>query len=293
MTRVTHRIRQFSAPSGCRRTVWGAQEPQLDHEFRRSAGKSRSGHRARALVSSSAPCAGRTASGSLTERFARRDDRRRAGVVEGKLDVTSRWSCGKRARALQSNMNAGTRCLERAIENAGRGDRLQKPGAPERHCHMGNRRTSTFPKRHAHRAPVHLRHEGADRPALNAGRGSGSPRIPRNHRRPHPHAGRDAAASGRVLGHTPCRCATASRAPLALPTRHSTRLAQGGTAVGTGLNTDKGWVPVAAKIAEITGGALRHRAPTSSRRLAPMTRWSSCRARSRPRPWPATFKIAK
>ena len=51
-------------------------------------------------------------------------------------------------------------------------------------------------------------------------------------------------------------------------------LAQGGTAVGTGLNTRVGWdTRVAAEIADDHRPALRHRARTSSRRWPRMTRW--------------------
>jgi fumarate hydratase class II len=51
-------------------------------------------------------------------------------------------------------------------------------------------------------------------------------------------------------------------------------LAQGGTAVGTGLASPVGFAEkVAEKIAEITGLPFRPR-PTSSRRSPPMTPWS-------------------
>jgi len=50
-------------------------------------------------------------------------------------------------------------------------------------------------------------------------------------------------------------------------------LAQGGTAVGTGLNTKRGFdVKIAEEISKITGTNSRRR-QTSSRLLLPMTLW--------------------
>jgi fumarate hydratase class II len=67
-------------------------------------------------------------------------------------------------------------------------------------------------------------------------------------------------------------------------------LAQGGTAVGTGLASPVGFAEkVAEKIAAITGLPSPPR-PTSSRRSPPMTRWSSPTARSHGRH--VCFKIA-
>ena len=58
------------------------------------------------------------------------------------------------------------------------------------------------------------------------------------------------------------------------------RLALGGTAVGTGINSAPGFAEAAAaEIAKLTGSAVRQRARTSSRCRAPTTRWCSFPAR--------------
>ncbi len=66
-------------------------------------------------------------------------------------------------------------------------------------------------------------------------------------------------------------------------------LAQGGTAVGTGLNAPVGFAEkVAAEIAEITGIAVRHRAQQVRGAGRARFAWSSATARSTPRPPPCS-----
>ena len=69
------------------------------------------------------------------------------------------------------------------------------------------------------------------------------------------------------------------RVKTALPRIYA--LAQGGTAVGTGINCPPGFAErFAAEVAKSDRSAFRHRAPTNSRRWPPTTRLSSCPVRS-------------
>ena len=169
------------------------------------------------------------------------------------------------------------------------------PVHPNDHVNMSQSSNDCYPDRHAHRRGAR---ELSRRliPALQRLRDALDAKAKayaRHHQdRPHPYAGRDAADARpgilrlRRAGSTRHRSGSRRRLPDLM------QLAQGGTAVGTGLNAAPGFAEkVAANIAKHDRTCPSSPRPTSSRRWPPMTRWSSRMARSTRWP-PGLFKIA-
>jgi len=176
-------------------------------------------------------------------------------VVAGKLDDHFPLVVWQTGSGTQSNMNANEVIANRAIEILGGQIGSKDPVHPNDHCNMGQSSNDTFPTA-MHIAVamtardvllpglIHLR----DALAAKVDAWGGIIKIGRTH----------------TMDATPLTLAqefsgyhhqvhmAVERISAALPQIHE--LAQGGTAVGTGLNTPSGWgEEVAANMAEITG----------------------------------------
>jgi len=176
-------------------------------------------------------------------------------VIEGKLDDHFPLVVWQTGSGTQSNMNANEVISNRAIEMLGGEIGSKDPVHPNDHCNMGQSSNDTFPTA-MHIASAMTAHEvllpGLEK-LLDALRTKAA-------------AFKDIIKIGRTH--------TQDATPLTLGqefggyafqveqgharVRHALKniyaLAQGGTAVGTGLNTPKGWdVMVATNMAEITG----------------------------------------
>ncbi|NOX41635.1 MAG: class II fumarate hydratase [Alphaproteobacteria bacterium] len=176
-------------------------------------------------------------------------------VFEGKLDDHFPLVVWQTGSGTQSNMNANEVISNRAIEMLGGEIGSKDPVHPNDHCNMGQSSNDTFPTA-MHIASAMTAHEvllpGLEK-LLDALRQKAE-------------AFKDIIKIGRTH--------TQDATPLTLGqefggyafqveqgharVRHALKniyaLAQGGTAVGTGLNTPKGWdVMVATNMAEITG----------------------------------------
>lgn len=176
-------------------------------------------------------------------------------VVAGKLDDHFPLVVWQTGSGTQSNMNANEVISNRAIEILGGVIGSKDPVHPNDHCNMGQSSNDTFPTA-MHIAAAVTAHEvllpGLEKLATSLEAKSEEfkdiIKIGRTHTQD---------ATPLTLGQEFSGYATQirngiARIKLALPGIYE--LAQGGTAVGTGLNTSKGWdTTVAANIADITG----------------------------------------
>ncbi|SEM68283.1 class II fumarate hydratase [Palleronia pelagia] len=176
-------------------------------------------------------------------------------VVAGKLDDHFPLVVWQTGSGTQSNMNANEVIANRAIEIMGGEIGSKDPVHPNDHCNMGQSSNDTFP------TAMHIACATTVRDTLLPGLR-------------HLHAALDAKANEWdaiiKIGRTHTMDATPltlgqefsgyahqvamgiERVEATLPRLH--QLAQGGTAVGTGLNTPKGWgEEVAGHMADITG----------------------------------------
>ncbi|PYF09236.1 fumarase class II [Rhodobacter viridis] len=176
-------------------------------------------------------------------------------VIEGKFDDNFPLVVWQTGSGTQSNMNANEVISNRAIEMLGGVMGSKKPVHPNDHVNMGQSSNDTFP------TAMHVAIAMQARDVLIPGLEKLSKalwakseefkdiiKIGRTHTQD---------ATPLTLGQEFSGYATQvdrgiERVKLALP--HIYELAQGGTAVGTGLNTRVGWdTRIAAQIAEITG----------------------------------------
>ena len=176
-------------------------------------------------------------------------------VIEGKLDDHFPLVVWQTGSGTQSNMNANEVISNRAIEILGGEMGSKKPVHPNDHVNMGQSSNDTFP------TAMHVAIGMVARDVLLPGL---------EHLAKALEAKRDEFKDIIKIGRTHTQDATPltlgqefsgyahqvrmgiERVKLALP--HIYELAQGGTAVGTGLNTKKGWdTAIAAEIAKITG----------------------------------------
>ncbi len=176
-------------------------------------------------------------------------------VIDGKLDDHFPLVVWQTGSGTQSNMNANEVVSNRAIEILGGEIGSKKPVHPNDHCNMGQSSNDTFPTAMHIAAATTVRDvllpgltvlaEGLEAKAEEF---KDIIKIGRTHTQD---------ATPLTLGQEFSGYAMQvrngiKRIEMALPGIYE--LAQGGTAVGTGLNTDKGWdTTVAANIAEITG----------------------------------------
>jgi fumarate hydratase, class II len=176
-------------------------------------------------------------------------------VIDGKFDDNFPLVVWQTGSGTQSNMNANEVIANRAIEILGGVIGSKDPVHPNDHCNMGQSSNDTFPTA-MHISAAMKAHQvllpGLEK--LHAGLQAkveefdGIIKIGRTHTQ-------DATPltlSQEFSGYTHQVAMSIQRVRDALGRIYE--LAQGGTAVGTGLNTTKGWdVMVAANMAEITG----------------------------------------
>ncbi len=176
-------------------------------------------------------------------------------VIEGKFDDNFPLVVWQTGSGTQSNMNANEVISNRAIEMLGGEMGSKKPVHPNDHCNMGQSSNDTFPTamhvaigmmardvllpglEKLHKALVAKSEEFKD--IIKIGRTHTQDATP--------------LTLGQEFGGYAHQVAQGiKRVKACLPDIYE--LAQGGTAVGTGLNTKKGWdTRVAAEIAKITG----------------------------------------
>ncbi|WP_370229468.1 class II fumarate hydratase [Salipiger bermudensis] len=176
-------------------------------------------------------------------------------VIEGKFDDNFPLVVWQTGSGTQSNMNANEVISNRAIEMLGGEMGSKKPVHPNDHCNMGQSSNDTVP------TAMHVGIAMQARDVLLPGLEKLAAAL---------EAKRDAFQDIIKIGRTHTQDATPltlgqefsgyahqvrqgiARGEACLPDIYE--LAQGGTAVGTGLNTKKGWgEAVAANMAEITG----------------------------------------
>lgn len=176
-------------------------------------------------------------------------------VFDGKLDDHFPLVVWQTGSGTQSNMNSNEVISNRAIEILGGTMGSKDPVHPNDHCNMGQSSNDTFPTA-MHVATAMSAHSGLlpnlqklhDALAAKQAEFEGIIKIGRTHTQ-------DATPltlSQEVGGYVHQVAKGIERVKTALADIYE--LAQGGTAVGTGLNTKVGWdVAVAANIAELTG----------------------------------------
>jgi fumarate hydratase class II len=194
------------------------------------------------------------AEGRLDPKIGRAMVQAASEVVAGKFDDNFPLVVWQTGSGTQSNMNANEVISNRAIEVLGGAMGSKKPVHPNDHVNMGQSSNDTFPTamhvaigmmardvllpglEKLHRALAAKSHEFKD--IIKIGRTHTQDATP--------------LTLGQEFGGYAHQVAQGiMRVNKVLPEIYE--LAQGGTAVGTGLNTKKGWdVAIAAKIAEIT-----------------------------------------
>lgn len=176
-------------------------------------------------------------------------------VINGTLDAHFPLVVWQTGSGTQSNMNANEVIANRAIEMLGGVIGSKDPVHPNDHCNMGQSSNDTFP------TAMHIATAMTVRDVLMPGLEALASGL---------EAKAEAFKDIIKIGRTHTQDATPltlgqefsgyahqirqgiKRVEAAMPGIYE--LAQGGTAVGTGLNTDKGWgEAVAANMAEITG----------------------------------------
>ena len=176
-------------------------------------------------------------------------------VFSGKLDHHFPLVVWQTGSGTQSNMNANEVIANRAIEILGGVIGSKDPVHPNDHCNMGQSSNDTFPT--AMHIATAMTANNVTLPGLDALQRALETKVIEF---------KDIIKIGRThtMDATPLTLAqefsgynhqikmAIERIKTALP--HIYELAQGGTAVGTGLNTPKGWGPIVAQnIAQVTG----------------------------------------
>ncbi|MBU3030515.1 class II fumarate hydratase [Paracoccus marinaquae] len=195
------------------------------------------------------------ASGDLDPGIGKAMEQAATEVFEGRFDDNFPLVVWQTGSGTQSNMNANEVVSNRAIEILGGELGSKKPVHPNDHCNMGQSSNDTFPTamhvaigmmardvlipglEKLHKALVAKSEEFKD--IIKIGRTHTQDATP--------------LTLGQEFGGYAHQVKMGiERVRLALPQIYE--LAQGGTAVGTGLNTRKGWdTAIAAEIAKITG----------------------------------------
>ena len=251
------RDRHLRRHRGRRPTSIGARRLSALSATSRSAGRSNPNRSCAHSASSSAPPPRATWTlGRLDPKIGEAIVAAAQEVIDGKLDEHFPLVVWQTGSGTQSNMNANEVISNRAIEMLGGVMGSKKPVHPNDHVNMSQSSNDTYPTamhiacaEEIH-APPAARAAASAQGARRQGQGLGA----HHQDRPHAHAGRHAdharpgvlrlrhAGRERHRPHRDRRCRTCMQ------------LAQGGTAVGTGLNAPKGFAEkVAARIAEIAG----------------------------------------
>ncbi|MGB0958651.1 MAG: class II fumarate hydratase [Halocynthiibacter sp.] len=176
-------------------------------------------------------------------------------VVAGKFDDNFPLVVWQTGSGTQSNMNSNEVIANRAIEIMGGVIGTKDPVHPNDHCNMGQSSNDTFP------TAMHIATAMTARDILMPGLekfASGLEAKANEFKdiikigRTHTQDATPLTLGQEFSGYAAQIRNGIKRIELALPAIYE--LAQGGTAVGTGLNTDKGWgETVAANMARITG----------------------------------------
>jgi fumarate hydratase class II len=176
-------------------------------------------------------------------------------VIDGKLDDNFPLVVWQTGSGTQSNMNANEVIANRAIEMLGGEIGSKDPVHPNDHCNMGQSSNDTFPTAMHIAAAMTVR--DVLLPGLEKLAGGWRP-SPKEFKdiikigRTHTQDATPLTLGQEFSGYAMQVETASSGSRLALPGIHE--LAQGGTAVGTGLNTSPGWgETVAANMARITG----------------------------------------
>ncbi len=176
-------------------------------------------------------------------------------VIEGKFDDNFPLVVWQTGSGTQSNMNANEVISNRAIEMLGGVMGSKKPVHPNDHCNMGQSSNDTFP------TAMHVAIAMQARDVLIPGLEKLQKALAAKSEefkdiikigRTHTQDATPLTLGQEFSGYAKQVERGIERVKMCLP--HIYELAQGGTAVGTGLNTRVGWdTRVAAQIAEITG----------------------------------------
>ena len=176
-------------------------------------------------------------------------------VVEGKLDDHFPLAVWQTGSGTQSNMNSNEVIANRAIEILGGEIGSKDPVHPNDHCNMGQSSNDTFP------TAMHIATAMSVRDVLLPGLLKLAEALEQKSNefkdiikigRTHTQDATPLTLGQEFSGYAHQIRMGIQRIESGLPGIHE--LAQGGTAVGTGLNTRKGWgEAVAANMAEITG----------------------------------------
>ena len=176
-------------------------------------------------------------------------------VFEGKFDDNFPLVVWQTGSGTQSNMNANEVIANRAIEILGGQIGSKDPVHPNDHCNMGQSSNDTFPTA-MHISAAMTAHDVL-LPGLAKLHGALEQKVKQFEGiikigRTHTQDATPLTLSQEFSGYTHQVKMSIARVKDALGRIYE--LAQGGTAVGTGLNTTKGWDKmVAANMAEITG----------------------------------------
>ena len=176
-------------------------------------------------------------------------------VIDGKLDDHFPLVVWQTGSGTQSNMNANEVISNRAIEILGGVIGSKTPVHPNDHCNMGQSSNDTFP------TAMHIAAAMTARDVLLPGLDKLTTTLEAKSKefkdiikigRTHTQDATPLTLGQEFSGYAQQIRNGIARIEMALPGIYE--LAQGGTAVGTGLNTDKGWdTTVAANMAQITG----------------------------------------
>ncbi|WP_294622312.1 class II fumarate hydratase [uncultured Roseovarius sp.] len=176
-------------------------------------------------------------------------------VFEGKFDDNFPLVVWQTGSGTQSNMNSNEVIANRAIEILGGEIGSKHPVHPNDHCNMGQSSNDTFPTA-MHIATAMSVHDvllpGLEKLAASLEAKSNEFKDIIKIGRTHTQDATPLTLGQEFSGYAHQVRQGIDRVKAALPAIYE--LAQGGTAVGTGLNTKKGWgETVAANMAEITG----------------------------------------
>ena len=195
------------------------------------------------------------ASGKLEERLGKAIVEAAGEVIAGKLDAHFPLVVWQTGSGTQSNMNANEVIANRAIELLGGVIGSKDPVHPNDHCNMGQSSNDTFP------TAMHIATAMSVRDVLMPGLVALAEGLEAKAKafkdiikigRTHTQDATPLTLGQEFSGYAHQIRQGIKRVEAAMPAIYE--LAQGGTAVGTGLNTRVGWgEAVAAHMAEITG----------------------------------------